>query len=142
MSDRIRIMNFGISWPPFTHGRVVCACGAVVAACACSQACHTVGTVATCPVCTPQRATVEAPPTPATKYHDTMDRYRNDARFHRAVNAVVGMALSEQFTPGELHDIAITAAIVHEMKFARPFIAVPKPTCDSLLPDAIDRRRD
>jgi hypothetical protein len=40
-------------WPPFTHGRIVCKCGAVVAQCRCPEGCQTVGTVETCAKCLP-----------------------------------------------------------------------------------------
>lgn len=43
-------------WPPFTHGKVVCKCGAEVARCRCPQGCVTVGTVAWCDHCDPTRA--------------------------------------------------------------------------------------
>jgi len=48
-------------WPPFTHGRVVCACGAVVAQCRCPQGCTVVGTVPSCARCEGQRAATPAP---------------------------------------------------------------------------------
>jgi hypothetical protein len=40
-----------ISWPPFTHGRIVCRCGAVVAQCKCPKGCEVVGTVERCEKC-------------------------------------------------------------------------------------------
>ncbi len=131
MAERIRIMNFGIQWPPYTHGRVVCTnCTTVVAACACSQACQTVGTVEACPKCTPQREPIEREPAPATKYHDARDRYQNDARFHGAVDAITAIALNAGFTPGEIQDAGILAAIIIETKYARPFLIVPRAVCD------------
>lgn len=43
-------------WPPFTHGRVVCKCGAVVAQCRCPESCRVVGTVESCEKCKTREA--------------------------------------------------------------------------------------
>ena len=143
MAERIRIMNFGIEWPPYTHGRVVCMrCETVVAACACPEACRTVGTVEGCPKCSPDKASPAelTTPAPATKYHDARARYLNDARFRAAVDVTVNMAMHNGFTPGELHDIATTAAIVVELKYARPFFAIPREHPSGVAEDMLKKR--
>lgn len=58
-------------WPPFTHGRVVCACGHVVAQCRCPQGCEVVGTVDTCEKCAGERRTLPVVPTAVEAKSDT-----------------------------------------------------------------------
>lgn len=46
------IMTFGYTFPPYTHGRIVCRkCETTVAQCGCHQGCTTVATVDRCVNC-------------------------------------------------------------------------------------------
>lgn len=45
-------MRHDLSYPPFSHGRIVCQkCNAVVAQCRCPESCKVVGMVRACKAC-------------------------------------------------------------------------------------------
>jgi hypothetical protein len=62
---------------------------------------------------------------PRNVYHDAQQRYHHDPMFHAACETMVSMALHAGFTPGEMRDIAFTAALLIEQRHARPFMIAP-----------------
>lgn len=65
---------------------------------------------------------------PRNVYHDAQQRYLHDPQFHAACETMVAIALQGGFTPGELRDIAFTASLLIEQRYARPFFVQRRPT--------------
>ncbi len=49
-------------------------------------------------------------------------RYQNDSHFHALVDLMESYIHAAQFTPSELREAAMLAAIRYDMKTTRPFI--------------------
>ena len=66
------------TFPPYTHGRVVCrACGAVVAQCRCMKGCEVVASVPSCKQC----PSVPVEPAPRFKVGDRVRVVRSDSQY-------------------------------------------------------------
>jgi hypothetical protein len=65
-----------IHWPPFTHGRLVCKCGNVVAQCRCRQGCEVVGIVDWCGKCQPAPSPARGSQATPSAEKETVDATR------------------------------------------------------------------
>ena len=54
------------------------------------------------------------------------ERYQNDPTFHALVDTLHNQIVNAQFTPSELREAVMLAAIKYEMTHARPSIVCPK----------------